>query len=202
MSGGMLRVLLALPVALAALAAAATPSRAAEAGSWNIERLMGAMREVRASTAHFVERRYVQMLTEPIETTGTLIYVAPDKLQRDDLAPKPSRMVVEDGKLTVDRGPGGGVRSFVLADNPEIGVFVESIRATLAGDLPALTRFYTVNFSGGAADWTLDLVPKDEKVRKLVSRIRIGGGGSAMRRVETQEADGDRTEMLVTEEQR
>jgi hypothetical protein len=72
----------------------------------------------------------------------------------------------------------------------------------LAGDLPTLSRFYDVSLQGNPEDWTLQLVPKDSKTRELVTAIRISGGKSAIRHVETLEGDGDRTSMTIVAETR
>ena len=52
---------------------------------------------------------------------------------------------------------------------------------------------------GTAASWQLVLAPKDEKVRKLVTWIRISGSGKLIRRVETEESDGDHSDMSIDE---
>ena len=93
-------------------------------------------------------------------------------------------------------------RTLMLKDYPVIWAFVESIRATLAGDLPALSRFYDVSLQGNLENWTLRLVPKDAKTRELVTAIHIFGGKDAIRSIETLEGDGDRTNMTILAETR
>jgi hypothetical protein len=89
-----------------------------------------------------------------------------------------------------------------LRDHSEVGAFVESIRATLAGDLPALTRYFTVGLAGDANAWTLTLAPMDPKLRELVTTIRIKGTRASIVDVETTEADGDRTDMAIRPDQK
>ena len=52
--------------------------------------------------------------------------------------------------------------------------------------------------SGSADDWLLQLEPRDERLRKLLTMVRIQGSGTSIRSVETTERDGDRTEMTIT----
>jgi hypothetical protein len=161
---------------------------------------MSELRQVKSATGRFVERKELRVLDKPVEASGTLIYLAPDQMQKITLSPKWERLAVRRDMLTIEQGQEGNARQFSLSDRPEIGAFVESIRATLAGDLPTLTRFYTVTLAGDAADWRLLLVPKERKLQDLVKDIRIGGTGRSIRTVETEEADGDRSVMRIVEE--
>ena len=80
--------------------------------------------------------------------------------------------------------------------NP-IFVFIESIRGTLAGDRTALERNYQLTLGGNIDQWTLRLVPLDEKMRAVVQRIRIAGVRDAIRRIEIFQTDGDSSLMLI-----
>jgi hypothetical protein len=74
--------------------------------------------------------------------------------------------------------------------------FVESIRATLAGDRASLERYFTVGFQGDLAHWTLQLTPKDATVARSVEQVRISGERDVIHEVEIRQSDGDRS--LVT----
>ena len=65
-----------------------------------------------------------------------------------------------------------GHRTYVLRleDYPQVVPFVESIRATLAGDRAALEHFFRIDFEGEPAHWTLLLVPRDATIRRKVAR--------------------------------
>ena len=76
--------------------------------------------------------------------------------------------------------------------------FVESIRATLGGDIKALERFYRVELEGSAAKWQLFLVPRDRKMNEVISLIRIDGSQARLDTIEVQEARGDRSVMKIT----
>jgi len=171
---------------------------AAQAQHFGLEQLMAELRQVKSATGRFVEHKDLHMLDKPVEASGTLIYLAPDQMQKITISPRWERLAVRQSTLTIEQE--GKSRSFSLADRPEIGAFVESIRATLAGDLATLDRFYTVTLTGDAADWHLSLVPKGQKLQDLVKDIRIGGSGRSIRTVETEEADGDRSVMRIVEE--
>ena len=169
--------------------------------TWGLPQLMAGMREVRTATARFTERKFDRLLKQPLLSSGTLIYVAPDQLQKETLAPVPSRMTVKGDRLTVVQ-PDGKTRDLSLSDYPALGALIESARATLAGDGATLARYYSPTLTGDARAWSLLLEPRDERLRAILTSIRIQGAGNAIRGIETQEHDGDRTEMTILPEPR
>ena len=173
---------------------------AATAEPADLPRLMAALAARKTSEARFVEQRHLAMLKEPLKSEGRLRYVAPDKLEKLTLYPRPQRLSVEGDRVVLDPAPQGAPPTLSLAAQPEVGAFVEAIRGTLAGDLPALERFYGVGFEGSLADWTLRLEPKAAAVRKLLAGIVVTGRGTEIRSLEFRQTDGDRTEMMVFED--
>lgn len=192
------RLLGALCAGLLTLAAGAAPAPDA-AAPWGIARLMLTLSQVKAASGQFVERKTLHMLSEPLVASGTLLYVAPDQVQKITVLPKRERVAIAGDRLTIEGGADDRARSMSLADYPEIAAFVEGIRATLAGDQAALDRFYALSLEGNAEDWQLLLQPKAAKLRDIVRWIRITGSGNRIRAVETQESDGDRSEMSIVE---
>lgn len=182
------------------LAAVAAPAGAQTQAGWGLPQLMATLARVKSASAQFTERKTLHVLDAPLVSSGTLLYVAPDQVEKITVLPERERIAISGDKLTIEGGTSGRPRTLLLANAPEIAAFVESIRATLAGDLPALDRFYRVEVSGGPASWRLDLVPRAEKLTRLVRRIRISGSGEKITAVETDEADGDRSEMSVAED--
>jgi hypothetical protein len=85
-----------------------------------------------------------------------------------------------------------------LQDYPLIRAFVESIRSTLAGDLPTLTRYYEVELAGSERKWRLTLKPGEPGMQEVVREIRISGGSGSISAIETIETNGDRSVMTIT----
>jgi hypothetical protein len=186
--------------AVAGLALAlAGPVRAEQA--WGLEQLMIELGRVPHAKARFVERKYLKVLSKPLELSGTLEYHAPDRLERRTLRPKPESFVVDGDRLTLEDARGRR-RNFALQDHPALWAFVESIRSTLKGDLAALERFYRVSLQGGREDWQLALEPKERRMSSIISLIRIGGRGATIGSIEIREAQGDRSEMTIVEEEK
>ena len=197
-SGPALRVLLLTMALLAVSPAFADPPGLI---SWGLPQLMASMREVQSATARFSERKFDRLLKQPLLSSGTLIYVAPDQLQKETLVPVRSRLTVKGDRLTVVQ-PDGKTRDLSLSEYPALGALIESARATLAGDGTTLARYYRPTLTGDARGWSLLLEPRDNRLRAILTSIRIQGEGNAIRGIETQEHDGDRTEMTITPEPR
>ena len=186
---GLRIVVLAVTLALAPLA-----NQAAE---WNIDQLMHELAQTQAGHARFVETKYLAMLEQPLESSGELFYTAPDYLEKRTLKPKPESMVLDHGSLVITRGR--REKHVQLQDYPELGAFIDSIRGTLAGDRQVLERTYQLSIEGTAEHWVLELLPRDESMQSVVKSIRIAGAGTAVNSVEINQADGDRSLMLIEE---
>jgi outer membrane lipoprotein-sorting protein len=178
-------------VALALILVAAT-SLAAE---WDIDQLMRGLAQTRSDHARFVEKKYIAMLDKPVESSGELFYSAPDHLEKRTIKPKPESMTVDAGTLVIERGR--QIHRLQLQDYPELAAFIDSIRGTLAGDRKALERNYRLSLDGTVEQWTLELLPMDEKMQEVVKRIRISGMRYAVRSVEITQADGDSSLMRI-----
>jgi hypothetical protein len=137
----------------------------------------------------FTEEQRLAMLDRPLESSGELLYDAPDRLEKRTLLPRPETLLLEHGVLTARRGR--HTRVVALRDLPQAIPFVESIRATLAGDRAALERYFSVQLSGSLARWTLELVPKEAALARSVSQVRIEGERDAIHTVEIRQSDGD-----------
>lgn len=165
------------------------------AADWNIDQLMQGLAQIRTSQANFVEKKTIAMLDRPVESSGELLYRAPDHLEKRTLKPKPESMIVDGDSLTIERGR--KKYHLQLADYPELAAFIDSIRGTLAGDRKALERNYRLSLDGTIEHWTLQLVPIDTKMQAVVKRIRIAGERDTVHSIEINQADGDSSKMLI-----
>ena len=189
---GLARGVLALVAALAA-ALAACPGIAVADDA--VASLMHRLAARRGGTAHFVEHQYLSLLKAPVESAGELYFEAPDHLEKRTLTPKPESVVIEHGTLTFERG--SRRRSVPLASYPQLGAFIESIRATLAGDRAALEALYRLELRDEAGGWLLSLTPRDERLARLVRSVRIAGHDDLIDRMEILRVDGDRSVMTI-----
>lgn len=169
----------------------------AQGQGFDLNALMQLMSEVPASRSRFVETRELALLTRPLELKGQLAYERPHRLSKHVLSPFDELISVDGDALTVVNRAKGESRSFSLREQPAMGALVESVRATLAGDLALLERHYRVQLSGARHAWRLALVPREARVRAHVERISLAGAGARVTRIEILEAGGDRSVMTL-----
>ena len=168
--------------------------------SWNLEVLMHDLAQVKSSRARFVERKFLRILNDPLELRGTLSYSAPSHLEKHTLTPKRESLVLDQDRLTLEDEVRKQRRTLALQEYPVIWALVESIRATLAGDLQSLNRFYQVRLEGDRREWRLILTPRDSKMKAMVTDIRMTGTGRSVRVIEVNEAGGDHSEMTIIQD--
>jgi hypothetical protein len=201
--------LLVAIVGLACLAgahAAGAPAGASAAGAYaanlpaggsqaDLDGLMSLLAQRKHGHVTFVEEHFLAVLDRPLESSGELLYDAPDRLEKRTLHPKPETLILEHGVITAHRGR----HTYVLAlrDYPQIVPLIDSIRATLAGDRASLEQLFKVTLDGDLESWKLLLVPSDAAVAKTIKQIRIEGRRDAIHSVEILQADGDRSVLTI-----
>lgn len=164
---------------------------------------LGAQRE---RQARFSERKVSALLKTPVESSGTLIFRAPNYLEKRTVEPQRETVRIEGNAVTYENAAGRGgaqKRTFSLSDAPSLAALIESLRATLAGDLPTLRRHYDVSWTtpepqvqtGG---WQLTLVPRERALLDAVSRVVLRGAGAEVAMVEIVEVNGDLTLMQIS----
>ena len=183
--------------ALLAMLAASMLATAAHAAdtAWTLDRLMSTLARNKSGRATFTETKYLSIAEQPVESSGELVFIAPDHLEKHTLRPKPEHMVIDGDKLTIERNQ--RKVTMPLTQYPELSAFIESIRATLAGNRFALEAVYTVAIAGRGDDWTLTLTPIDARMRKVVSTVTLDGTRDMLRTVTIRQADGDHSLMRL-----
>jgi hypothetical protein len=172
-------------------------SSAAESAdeSADFDELLKLLAERHHQHVTFTEVQQLAILDRPLHSSGELLYDAPERLEKRTLEPRREDLVLEHGMLSVERDHHR--RSVALRDFPQAVPFVESLRATLAGDRAALARYFAVHFSGTLARWTLELTPTDATLRRSVERILITGETDRIRTVQIRQSDGDTSTLTI-----
>lgn len=177
---------------LLALLLAAGPARAAD---WTLAALMEALAANPGGRVRFIERKFLALLDAPLEAGGELVYRPPGRLERHTYRPQPESMVLDGDTLVLERD--GRRLQLSLAEHPQIGIYVDSIRQTLAGERDALERSYVLALDGEAGLWTLRLEPRDAALRALIRQITITGSEGRVRAIAILQDDGDRSELTL-----
>ena len=161
---------------------------------------MQMLASVESAQARFVETRHSALLKAPLVLQGTLAYRRPDRVEKHVLAPYDERIIVEGGRLTVDNRTRSRKQVLAVSSAPGLAALVESIRATRAGDLPALQRHFALQVEGTRERWTLILRPLDAQVGDYVVSLTLSGSGARISQVTIEETSGDRSVMEIREQ--
>jgi len=172
------------------LAACAMPAFALD-----LPQLMGLLSQNRSGEATFTELRFVHGLDQPLESTGTLSFAAPDKFTRKTLSPRAESMSIDGNTLTLSRGSRS--RSLALDAAPEMIGIVEAVRGTLTGNSQTLQRYFSSSVAGTPDKWTLELTPLDDRLARALRRVTLGGRQGELRSVEMLFPGGDHSLMTI-----
>jgi outer membrane lipoprotein-sorting protein len=172
-------------------------SDAGGAAPTELEALMQRFAESGGVRARFRESRHLSILTDPIETTGTLYFAPPDRLARHTTSPGRSRIVIEAGRVSLRDET--GQRVFDFSTNEIAQALVGNLMVVFRGDLKLLRERYAISFDSNAEHWTLDLEPRARALRSIIERVQFVGKGRDLAAMETREPNGDRTIMKFSE---
>jgi hypothetical protein len=168
---------------------------ATPAAAFDLDSLMQSLRDVPERHARFEETRRIALLEGPIVRRGTLDYVRPDRLTLRVDTPFYEKLDVAGDALTIERR--SGTTRVALASQPQVAAWIESLRATLAGDRAGLTAHFDVTLDGDAGSWRMSLKPRDPVLAGVVARVAIQGRGAEVLRFETEEVKGDSSVVVI-----
>jgi outer membrane lipoprotein-sorting protein len=162
---------------------------------FELPQLMQLLAQVKSGEATFTEKRSVAMLERTLEFSGRLSFEAPDTFVRENLKPRQERMAVVGKQMTMSMGSRS--RTVAIDSVPEASVIVEAIRGTMTGNQEALDKHFTSAVTGTPQRWSLELVPREPRLREQISVLRLAGQQSVVREVAVTMADGDRSVMTI-----
>jgi hypothetical protein len=165
-----------------------------DSNAGGLDELMALFAQRRHAEADFSEQKFLSVLKQPLQSSGQLIYDAPDHLEERTLTPRPQSLVLDQGVLSMKMGTHS--RTLRLADYPQIAPLIDSIRATLAGDRAQLERTFSVQFAGDLDHWQMHLTPHDASSE--LTQIDLSGERDSVAEVRMQQRDGDRSVMRIT----
>lgn len=168
---------------------------AAPAWALDLTTVTQLLAQKKSGEARFTEERFVSGFDGPLRSSGTLSFVAPDRFVRTTVEPRAESMAVDGNSLVLKRA--GRTRQMTLDAIPEITALIEAVRGTLTGNAGTLEKHFRIQTDGSAAQWSLTLVPRDQRLATQVREVKITGTRSDMRVVELWLAGGDRSVMSI-----
>jgi hypothetical protein len=163
----------------------------AEPEALTLEVLLGHMASTRGVIAEFREEKTLALLSEPLESHGTLYFQPPDRFVRITREPSATRLALVGDRMRFEDAT--GMTQLDLADDPVARQFADNLMALWRGDRERLDALYRLGFEAEGGDWTLLLTPRQAPLDRFIRSIRLAGDGATMREMELLEVDGDRT---------
>ena len=189
-------ILGAIAIAIELAASSAQIAHAASPADVELAALMQKLSEVRTAGGEFTERKFISILDEPLILKGKVHYRAPDYMRKEYHDPDSESYEVRGDNLTIEF-PDGRRRDLSIDGHPVLRAFVESYRGTLAGDLETLRRHFELELGGHMDAWQLRLTPRNSELAERLSAVVMRGREGTVTSVETLEAGGDRSVMML-----
>ncbi len=155
--------------------------------------LLEALTTEREATLAFEERRDDPMLEFPETRSGSLAFEPPDTLTRQVDGPRGETVHIEGDTLTLERR--GSSREIDLNEQPALATLTGLFRALLNGDREQLEADFEIELTGDMEAWTLELVPRDRALRRMVPELTLTGAGDELRELITVESGGHQSHM-------
>jgi len=142
------------------------------------------------------EEKTLHILDQTLTSSGRLRFIPPDTLVREVDGWRGMVYRIEGNQINISEGD-RVLRQLDLGSSPELAGFATTLRALLAADIETLTNHYDLTLTGSTADWSLQLIPRNEPLSRLVERISIEGGDGQIRLIDTFEWGGNHSRMAL-----
>lgn len=172
-------------------AGGSAPGAATLSQTADLSALLRGMRSAPGVIAHFTETKELALLSAPLESTGTIYFVPPDRLVRVVTSPGRSRLVVDGDKVRFEDD--NGRKALDLSSSPMARQLIDSFVVLFSGDEVRLEQLYSTAFSSDGTSWRLRLLPRSAPLDRMIASFDLSGEGAHIDRMEAVEPDGDRT---------
>ena len=175
------------------LTLAAVPLHAADP---DVDTLLARLARPAPDSTSFVEVRYSNLLDKPIVVSGRLEHREDGSLVRRVEWPYQEVTELQGENVSVER-TGSRPRRFTLDRAPELRGMLASFGAILQGDRQMLDQYFAVTAQGSDARWEITLTPRDDKLKRRLSRIVVDGADNRPKCFTLDEPDGDASLMVL-----
>ncbi|MDZ7668568.1 MAG: LolA-related protein [Gammaproteobacteria bacterium] len=137
---------------------------------------------------HFEERRFNELLSEPLVLQGYVSMDDQGTLTRVVEQPFQERATLDGDTATLQRD--GRERRVSLDRGGAAAAYLRALYALLRGDEAILRERFEMQTSGTAQDWQLRLAPTERRLRRRLESITVRGAGETVAGIRMQRADG------------
>ncbi|MFN2375407.1 MAG: outer membrane lipoprotein carrier protein LolA [Candidatus Binatia bacterium] len=152
--------------------------------------LLAGMRSSSGVIAEFTETKELALLSSPLEATGTIYFVPPDRLVRVVTNPGRSRLVVSGDQVRFEDESGS--KALDLSASPIARQLIDSFVVLFNGDEKKLKELYETDFGVDGSTWRLRLTPRSMPLTRMIASFELTGTGAHIDRMVAVEPDGDR----------
>jgi hypothetical protein len=135
---------------------------------------------------NFQQEKRLKILRKPLISTGTFTYHQSKGVIWKTVTPIPSLLLINESKLLTGQG-----------EQAVPAAFGNVFKALLGGELNRLAEGFDMTGTEQKMSWQLQLKPKDELLRKIISTILISGD-TELRLLGIQEVTGNQTQISFT----
>lgn len=156
-----------------------------------------AQADTRSLRARFVQTKHLSLLGEPIVSRGLFVFAKPDRVLWEIEEPQPLRVLITGGEVRLD---GVSQRdSSMLAVSP-LSTMLSQLGSIFAGEVEALEAGFDVVAADAGGRIELTLTPRREDWKRMfrVVRLQFERPLLAVRRIELEDALGDRLEIELS----
>jgi outer membrane lipoprotein-sorting protein len=178
-------------LALAAASPLAAGEERAHAAAVTLDDLLRDMASTPGVSAQFSERKELALLSAPLESSGWLYFVPPDRFARFTEQPAFSALVIDGERVRFREGDAGD--ELDLSGNPMTRAFVENFIALWSGDRTRLERLYEARLTFEGERWELALTPRRAPLSRFIEVVSLRGSGDVLEQMTVRDRDGDRT---------
>lgn len=122
----------------------------------------------------FEQEKRLQALSRPLMSSGKLIFVAGQGVLWQVLAPYPARLLVKSDEL-IRWDDDGNARKSGYGKTPLFRALSSVFLAMFQGRLEILHDTFDLSATQAEGTWRLTLIPKDEILASVVSKVRVTG---------------------------
>ncbi len=144
-----------------------------------LEQIASQLSKAEISQGHFTQEKQLKFLRKPLLSAGEFTYQQSQGVIWKTLHPVVSLLLVNGSRLLSNQGeqtvPPG---------------FARVLQAILGGNLAQLNEDFVVSGEIQAAQWTVQLQPKDPLVGKIIAGLTLSGD-SEVRSLEIRETSGN-----------
>jgi outer membrane lipoprotein-sorting protein len=151
------------------------------AGEAVLTKITARLAKTEITQGNFQQEKNLKILHKPLLSTGTFTYHQSKGVIWKTLTPVASLLLVNDTRLLIGQG-----------EQAVPAAFGKVFKAMLGGDLNQLTVGFTITGSIQEPSWRLELKPKDELLKKIISSIMLTGDNE-LRLLEIKETGGNFT---------